>query len=158
MTSVPVIGPGTEERAPYAVRARFASALPLAALFLAWNGVMGTTWSIGMIHESPHALVPLIVVGLGMNLVLIDLLIPGTALKADGAGLRIGGEFLAWNEIQAIHVALARNDTELTVRTAGHAALIEAEVRRRLSGVRVDPARLAAAAPAHVAVDLVAQG
>jgi hypothetical protein len=157
VASVPVTGLGTEDREPYAVRARFASVLPLAAFFLAWNGVIGTAWSIGMIHEYPHALVPLAVVGVGMSLILIDLLIPGMALTADGVGLRIGGEFLAWNEIKAIDVTLARNDTELTVKTVGPAALVEAEVRRRLSGVRIDPARLAAAAHSHVAVNLIAQ-
>jgi hypothetical protein len=157
VTSVPVTEPGTENRQPYAVRAPFVSVLPLAAFFLVWNGVIGTAWAIDMIHEYPHALVPLAVAGVGVNLVLIDLLIPGMTLTADGAGLRISGEFLAWNEIEAIDVTLARNDTELTVKTAGSAELIEAEVRRRLAGVRIDPARLAAAAPSHVAVNLVAQ-
>lgn len=124
MASAPVTVPGTEDREPYAVRARFASVLPLAASFLAWDGVLGTTWAIGTIHEYSHALVPLAVVGVGANLILIDLPIPGMALTADGAGLRIGREFLAWNEIEAIDVILARNDTELTVGPAGRTRAI----------------------------------
>lgn len=85
-----------------------------------------------------------------------DFLIPRETLTVDGTGLRFDGEFLAWNQIEAIEVAPSGNGTELGIRTTGSAAMVEPHVRRRLPGVRVDPARLTTAAPAHVSIDLTA--
>jgi hypothetical protein len=158
LAPVPVAGPGTEPHAPepYAVRARSRSALLFAAFLVAWNGGLGTVWAIGLSREYPHALFPLIIVGVGIALIVADFLIPRETLTADGAGLRFDGEFLAWNQIEAIEMAPSGNGTELGIRTTGSAATVEPHVRRRLPGVRVDPARLTTAAPAHVSIDLTA--
>ncbi|MGI5321017.1 hypothetical protein [Actinomadura nitritigenes] len=159
LAPVPVAGPGAESFAgePYAVRARFRSGLPFAAFLVAWNGGLGTAWAIGLSREYPHALFPLILIGVGIALIVADVLIPREALRVDGTGLRFKGEFLAWNEIEAIEVAPSGDGTELGIRTTGPAAMVEPQVRRRLPGVRVDPARLTGAAPAHVTIDLTAR-
>lgn len=155
VASVPVARPGADPAEPYRVRARRRSVLPVAAFFLAWNGVLGTIWATALTREYPHALFPAALIGVGAGLVLADLLIPLMTLTADATGLRFDGQFLAWTEITAITLTHTPGGTDLLVRTIGPAAAIAPQVRRRLPGVRIDPARLAAAAP-HVAVELVA--
>ncbi|MEV5705188.1 hypothetical protein [Actinoallomurus sp. NPDC052274] len=152
LTSVPVVEVRRGDAEPYAVRAPFRSVMPGAAFLLVWNGVIGGAWAALMVRQDPRAGIPLGVMLAGFCLVLADQLIPQAALTADGAGLRFKEEFLAWNEIEAIGLTAAPDGTDLIIRTAAAAAFVEPEVRRRLAGTRVDPARLTAIAPSHVTV------
>ncbi|MCO5974689.1 hypothetical protein [Actinoallomurus soli] len=153
LTSAPVVEVRNADAEPYAVRAPFRSVVPIAAFLVAWNGVIGTVWAVVALEQDSRALIPLGVMLIGACLILAEQLIPRAALLADGAGLRFGEEFLAWDEIQAIGLGAAAGGTELTIRTTAAAALVEPEVRRRLTGTHVDPARLAAAVPPGITVD-----
>jgi hypothetical protein len=146
-----------DDRAPYTVRAPFRSVLPLAIFFLAWNGGIGSAMAVGMMNVIPRAALPLAVAGVGIALILADLLIPRAALATDPAGLRFDGEFLAWSEINAISLGVGVDGTELVIRLdpSAPAALVEPEVRRLLRRVHADPAQLAAAAPTQVRTEAI---
>ncbi|MCO5993060.1 hypothetical protein [Actinoallomurus rhizosphaericola] len=150
---VPIAELRSGDAEPYSVRAPFRSALPDAAFLAVWNGLIGTIWVVVTVRQDARAWIPLGVMFAGFCLILTEQLIPRAALMADGTGLRFGEEFLAWDEIQAIRLGAATDGTDLIIRTTAAAALVEPEVRRRLTGTHVDPARLAAAVPPGITVD-----
>lgn len=156
VTSVPVSVAGeTDEDASYRVRAPRRSVLPMAIFALVWIGGLGSAVVITTLHDHPGAAIPFILVGVGVLLALADVLTPRWVLAATGNGLYLDGEFLAWDEIDAIGLGIGQNGTELLVRlTPGtRVALIAPEVRRTLP--RVDPARLAAVLPPDLKTDAI---
>lgn len=155
VTSVPVVEAGETGRSSYRVRASRRSVLPMAVLAVPWTVAIGAVLLSAKVRVHPNAVIMCSILVLGGVLALVDLLTPKWILAATGGGLRFDGEFLGWDEIDAIVVGTGRDGTELLLRLVPGtpAARVAPEVRRTLRRVRLDPARLAAALPPDVAID-----
>jgi hypothetical protein len=155
VTSVPVVQAGEADRSSYRVRAPRRSVLPMAILAVPWIAVIGAILISTKVRAHPNAVITCAILALGGVLALVDLLTPKWILTASGGGLHFDGEFLAWDEIDAIVVAAGWDGTELLLRLVPGtlAARVAPEVRRTLRHVRLDPARLAGALPPNVTID-----
>ena len=158
VTSVPISWSDETGGPSYGVRASLRPVVPLGILAAAWVGGIGSFMVVAAAHDHPVAVISVALAGVGAALTLADHLNPGWALAVTGSGLGFDGEFLAWDEIDAIGVGAGQSDTELLVRLApgAPAAGVASEARRLLRHVRVDPARLAAAVPPGVRTEAIA--
>ncbi len=94
LAPVPVARPAADPVDPYQVRARRRSVLPTAAVFLAWNSVIGTIWATAIARQYPRAVLPIALISIGAGLAVGG--VQGFAPATFVSGLRTVGDPFAF--------------------------------------------------------------